>query len=369
MPVIENIVNFSNRRRILAHCLLWAAIFIWTMIRHDSFRITDQQPFYTKYDTLYKEVLCVLLDISFAMIGAYFVSYRILPALMKATNYFWILVEFLVGVYIICTVARITTIYLLEPVVRTPPFDQEPILEILTDFRQLFRNYFISIFSVSILFIFLKLIKDQYVSNKRTLEQEKKKTEIELTSLKAQLNPHFLFNTLNNIYSLSLMNAPQTSTSIARLSDILDHLLYRCSGKFVPVSQEINLLHNYIELEKLRYDDRLQITFRHNTETEAHIAPLILLSLVENAFKHGAGEDAGSPAIKISLEFTRNIFSFEVKNTFRNSATTKDSSNQIGLTNIRKQLELIYPGSHIFLTNVEDGVFTAHLQIMMKEKK
>jgi LytS/YehU family sensor histidine kinase len=113
--------------------------------------------------------------------------------------------------------------------------------------------------------------------------------------LKTQLNPHFLFNTLNNIYVLSLENSEKTQKSIEKLSKILDHVLFRCNTKYVSLSSEIELLENYIELEKLRYDDRLQINFNNHIEQDVKIAPLILLSLVENAFKHGAGEDSVSP--------------------------------------------------------------------------
>ncbi len=153
--------------------------------------------------------------------------------------------------------------------------------------------------------------------NKRALDLEKQKADIELMALKAQLNPHFLFNTLNNIYSLSVMQSPRTSPAIARLSEILDTLLYRSGGMYVPVSQEIALLQNYIELEKLRYDDRLVVTFDHHTTDDAGIAPLILLSLAENAFKHGAGEDAGSPEIHINLHQHQDQLTFTISNTFR----------------------------------------------------
>jgi len=344
----------------MAHLLFWLAGYVLMVSRFD--------PFVESEDPLMEEMINGLFYISFSMILAYFLAYRILPGLVKAKNYLAVIVEMIVGSYIISAFARIMVVHVLEPIVRTPPFEQEPIGEILTDIPKLFYAYFIHTASLSLVFIFIKLIKDQYVINKRALELEKQRAETELKSLKDQLNPHFLFNTLNNIYSLSLVNAPQTSSSIARLSEILDHLLYRCGGRYVPLLQEITLLQNYIELEKLRYDDRLQVHFSYSLDRDGSIAPLILLSLVENAFKHGAGEDAGTPRIEIELNLAGKHFNFTVKNSFRQQQAKEDSL-RIGLTNIRKQLDLVYPGSHTFVTGIQGNEFTASLQIELPEQE
>lgn len=359
MPLIEKIVNFSIRYRVLAHVLFWLAVYI---LQTGSFDPYD--PYESPFS---KHMINSLFYTLFAIAAAYFLAYRILPQLLKAHNYFYVTLEFLAGAYVIGACSRLLVVYVLEPMVRTGPFSQESVGEILTDLPKLFWSYFIQTGSLAFVFIFLKLVKDQYLNNKRTLELEKQKSDSELKALKAQLNPHFLFNTLNNIYSLSLMNAPQTSGSIARLSEILDHLLYRSSGTYVPVSQEIALVHNYIELEKLRYDDRLQVNFQHTTDRDVNIAPLLLLSLVENAFKHGAGEDAGSPVISIQLQQVKNTLSIEITNTFR-PAPEKDEGLRIGLANIRKQLELIYPASHTFDTYATGNTYIARLHITLKDQ-
>ncbi len=129
----------------------------------------------------------------------------------------------------------------------------------------------------------------------------------------------------------------------------------------MPVSTEITLLQNYISLEKLRYDERLVVNFNHTIDEDLDIAPLILLSIVENAFKHGAGEDIGSPTINIDLRLNKNSFYFMVSNT----CVPKESKevDQIGLGNIRKQLELIYPKNHEFSTTVNGTSFVTLLTI------
>ena len=182
-----------------------------------------------------------------------------------------------------------------------------------------------------------------------------------------ELNPHFLFNTLNNIYTLSLNNSPKAPISIGKLSNILDHILYRCNSTFVSLSSEIELLRNYIELEKLRYDKRLKVNIHTNIESDREIPPLILLSLVENAFKHGAGEDSGSPEIDIQISNTEALFVFKIVNTVSNDYENKNKNKgNIGLLNIRKQLDLIYNKAyHLNIENLEHS-FIVVLEIPQK---
>ncbi|WP_242410194.1 sensor histidine kinase [Flavobacterium sp. Root901] len=352
MSPFEKLINFATVNRISTHVVFWTAIFIMFFSEN-----TSSNPEEVRIDiiyTLYYEV--------FSIIGAYFLAYRILPRLMSPQKHSRVWAELILGSYLISITARIVMVYGVEPIVRKPPFDQESILEILTDIPTLVGSYIAHIFSLSLFFLFIKLIKDQYIIQKRSLLLEKQKAETELKILKAQLNPHFLFNTLNNIYSLSIINSPVTSKSIAVLSEILDTILYRCSSTFVPISQEISLLNNYISLEKLRYDDRLSVRFNHEMDQNGQIAPLILLSLVENAFKHGAGEDISSPQIEIDLKLLNDNFDFIIKNTI-NKTEPQTDSGRIGLINITQQLDKIYSGNYTFDVIKTEKDFTAHLKI------
>jgi len=352
MTPFEKLLNFSTAHRLSAHLIFWICIFIMFFSKNTS---NDPQELRVDlFYTLYYEIC--------SMVSAYFLAYRILPRLMAPQRHTWVWIEFIVISYLISIMARIVMIYILEPLVRKPPFDQESLVEILTDLPTLFGSYFLHIFSLSMFFVFIKLIKDQYVIQKKSLLLEKQKAETELKILKAQLNPHFLFNTLNNIYSLSIINSPITSKSIAVLSEILDCILYRCSSTYVPVSQEITLIDNYIALEKLRYDERLSVVFNHAVDQNGMIAPLILLSLVENAFKHGAGEDTASPIIEIDLKLIENQFEFIIKNSI-NEFDIQAESGKIGLNNIKQQLDKIYPDHYTFDIIKTEKDFTAHLKI------
>jgi sensor histidine kinase YesM len=357
MSLFEKIVHYSTVYRTPSHLLFWVVVYLLSVSRN---RTIDGHE-----EALADLLINCAFDLFFSIIATYFLAYLIIPKVINAKSYYFVVFYFLIGSYLIAALARVMTVHVLEPITRMPPFTQEPVLEILTDLPHLARGYFLPAFSTAWVFTFLKLIKDQYLVQKRALQLEKERAEAELKILRAQLNPHFLFNTLNNIYSLSLMNSPVTSKSIAGLSEILDHVLYRCNGTYVLLSAEITLLKNYIGLEKLRYDDRLQVNFHQSIDGDAEIAPLILLSLVENAFKYGAGEDIGNPTINIDLELKENRFQFMISNSFMKK--DNDGTNEkIGLNNIRKQLDLIYPGSYELRLSQHEETFVALLIIHLQ---
>ncbi|WP_241480003.1 sensor histidine kinase [Kordia jejudonensis] len=283
---------------------------------------------------------------------SYFLAYWLLPKFLYTKKYVLFTIYAVISAYIICAFSRVLMVHIAEPMFRPMPFHQEPILEILTDWGKLISGYFLTIYSIALFFLLIKLTFERI--EEQSLKKEK--TAIELKMLKAQLNPHFLFNTLNNIYSLSIINSPKTSESIGKLSEILDYVLYRCNQKYVPLAGEITLLENYISLERLRYDERLEVTFTHHVAPQTEIAPLILLSMVENAFKHGAGEDSGSPKITINLTQEEDVLTFTVFNTTAKLPQEK-SGGAIGLENSKKQLELLYPNTHTIAIEQQENSF------------
>jgi len=185
----------------------------------------------------------------------------------------------------------------------------------------------------------------------------------ELNYLKSQTNPHFLFNTLNNIYSLARDKSDLAPESILRLSKILRFMLYETSGKYIPIEQEIKIISDYIALEKLRYDDSLRINFNYDIEDmKQAIPPLLLIPLVENAFKHGVSETRGQPFVDIHLSVNKRQLSFVVKNSTEDPSEEKSVKENIGLSNLRRQLELLY--KHYDLTVQQNGSeFNATLKI------
>lgn len=169
------------------------------------------------------------------------------------------------------------------------------------------------------------------------------KQEAELNYLKSQTNPHFLFNTLNNIYSLTRDKSDLAPESILRLSKILRFMLYETGGNYIAIEQEIKIISDYIALEKLRYDESLHVNFNYDIEDmKQAIPPLLLIPLVENAFKHGVSETRDEPFVDIHLSVKQRQLIFTVKNSTEAVAGSNSIKENIGLSNLRRQLELLY---------------------------
>jgi len=183
-----------------------------------------------------------------------------------------------------------------------------------------------------------------YIKLKQATQQLRiEKQAAELSYLRAQTNPHFLFNTLNNIYSLTRDKSDLAPESILRLSKILRFMLYETSGDYISIEQEMKIIDDYIALEKLRYDDSLQVNFKNDIEDMRQaLPPLLLIPLVENAFKHGASETRGEPFVDIYLSVNNRVLTFVVKNSAEEFAAERSVKESIGLTNLRRQLELLY---------------------------
>lgn len=202
-----------------------------------------------------------------------------------------------------------------------------------------------------------------YVSLKQTSQRLLiEKQTAELNYLRSQTNPHFLFNTLNNIFSLARDKSDLAPESILRLSKILRFMLYETSGNYIAIEQELKIIQDYIELERLRYDERLQIKFNHNVEDmKQSIHPLLLIPLVENAFKHGVSETRGKPFVDIHLSVEKRLLHFIVKNSVE-TRTADPIRENIGLSNLRRQLELLYKHYELKVDQ-DESVFTASLKI------
>jgi len=197
-------------------------------------------------------------------------------------------------------------------------------------------------------------------------ELESRQLKAELESLKAQVNPHFLFNSLNNIYSHSLLESPQTPELILKLSGLLNYIIYECQGEQVRLEKEMEFLGNYIALERVRIDESVQVDLKMDvSDTSMLIAPLLFVPLVENAFKHGANISSENPFIDIRLKQENDDLVFKCTNLRDNFEEEGQSVGGIGLENVRKRLELIYPGQHHFKITDDGHQFSVDLRITL----
>lgn len=187
----------------------------------------------------------------------------------------------------------------------------------------------------------LKFTTDWFVNERvqRSLESEKK--DMELQFLKSQLNPHFLFNSLNNIYSLAYQKSEKTADAILKLSEMMRYMIYESNDSWVELGKEIEYVQSYVELQKLRFKDGAAVEININGEIDGQkIIPLILISFVENAFKHGVANDTKDP-IRINIIANKKILHFSVIN--RKNTSNKDAMGGVGLNNVERRLQLLYP--------------------------
>ena len=244
--------------------------------------------------------------------------------------------------YMASVLDRIINVYAYEPLTRKRPFPQESLIEIFSDLSFLFNYYLPPLLLTTFIMTVDIMIREKNIIEKRNLELERDRQIAELKMLKSQINPHFLFNTLNNLYALTLQKSDKAPRSIARLSEMLDYMLYQCNDKFVSLQKEVELLKNYIALEQLRYGDDIDIKFKDHCDKPMQIAPFILLSIVENAFKHGTANYIKTPKITIEIFQKDTVLYFKVENT-KNKDVVDRIEKGIGVGNIKQQLNLLYP--------------------------
>jgi len=202
---------------------------------------------------------------------------------------------------------------------------------------------------------------------KRKLDIELKLKDAELKLLKAQIHPHFLFNTLNNLYGLALEKSDMAPDLVLRLSGLLDYMLYQCNQSKVSLLDEINQLYNYIEIEQLRYGERLRLEINQSGDAgNLQIAPMLLLPFIENAFKHGVSKQISHPFILVNIIIQASQLVLNIENSFDKSfEKEQEYSKGIGLNNVKKRLEMLYPEKYTLLISSEEMTFKVTLKIFL----
>jgi LytS/YehU family sensor histidine kinase len=192
--------------------------------------------------------------------------------------------------------------------------------------------------------------------------------ESELQFLKSQINPHFLFNNLNNLYSYAIEQSPKTPSIILELSSVLRYMLYDCKEDFVALQKEIEHLKNFTQLNELQIEERGQVTFEtENIVSGYRIAPLILTVFIENAFKHSTASQSKDISINIDIKVTdKGILEFECENSFQPLGNTDNLSKGIGLQNVKKRLQILYPDAHELTITQGTGLYSVFLKMQLK---
>ncbi|MEJ8816844.1 sensor histidine kinase [Lacibacter sp. H407] len=212
----------------------------------------------------------------------------------------------------------------------------------------------------------IKFFKLWTIKQREWMRVQQEKATAELQLLKAQVHPHFLFNTLNNIYSFSLDNSPKTPGLILKLSSLLSYMLYDCKTEEVRLEKEIEIMKNYLDLEKERYGNKIEISWNVSGEIkDKFIAPLLLLPFLENAFKHGASEQIEQPWLGVDISVKNDTILCKIVNS--KNEYVQESKNGIGINNVKKRLELLYQGKYELKINDEGNFYVVSLMLILSD--
>lgn len=286
------------------------------------------------------------------VLAAFIINYLLLPWYYYRKRY----LPFFIGVFVVLTLVILVEELILEPIY-FPVTRGAGFPGLLFTLSQ--------VLPVIVILSGFKFAWDALVKQHEVEELKSAVMESELQFLKSQINPHFLFNNLNNLYAYAIEQSPKTPEIILELSGVLRYMLYECREKYVPVSREVEQLQNFIQLSEMQIEERGQVRFTtYEIAPGYRIAPLILMVFVENAFKHSTASQASAISIEVDITLPASgILAFSCKNTYQPQSNTEQLTQGIGLKNVRKRLQLLYPDAHSLDIRQAGGQFEVFLSI------
>jgi len=346
----------------LYHIPFWLAYnYAWWAIQSSDPAGVVRAAFYSPYTVKF------LFYVIFQAAAAYINLYVLIPRFLEKGRY--TIYVFSLVATIICAASLIVPGYLLGAYINGQSVKQLYGWDDTNFFRILVGNPLQTTTASTTLAMSIKLTKTWIQSKKRQQLLEKEKLETELKFLKYQFNPHFLFNSINSIFFLIHKNPDMASASLAKFSDLLRHQLYECNDNQISLGKEIAYLENFIELERLRQNNNIQVSFNTNTNHAAHvtIAPFILMTFVENAFKHVSHYIDKPNSIHIQLMLEANRLQFLVSNTAAGGKAEAVQYGGIGLQNVRRRLDLLYSDKYLLDITNASGRFEVKLTLQLTE--
>ncbi|QGY43107.1 GHKL domain-containing protein [Maribellus comscasis] len=346
-----------NRLKIGGHVIFWLASIALML----SFFYFNEKRVHFDLVTLVK---ALITNIGFA-VAVYVNLYFLIPRFLKEKNYifyiFWLII-------LLTLSSLIIQFLLLFPLRKALNFKER--------FTSFDVNLHSAYFFASMIYVavtsFLKFIKEWFSLqdlNFKLAKIEQQKLEAELKTLKGQLNPHFLFNSLNNIYSLALIKSDKVPDLILQLSDLMRHIIYESKEKYIPLEKELEFVNNFITLQKIRVPENVLIKYKIEGKVpSSKIAPLLFEPFIDNAFKHGLPGNEGEDFIEIKFNFEKeSILDFFISNNFEERENWDRKNSGIGISNVKQRLKLLYhQNDYSLTTNKENQIFSVYLQLKLK---
>jgi len=328
----------------LHHLIIWMLVFgLWFFLRYED---------YTLEVTAFKVTLIKVTDLALMV---YITNYLLIPKLLYKRRYFLFGFSFILMIL----VSSVVKMNILGQVTNNPA-----LMSLSGNLKARIYDNVIPHFFLVLSGAAFKLMMDYTRMQQRMVEMAKEKAEAELNFLKSQINPHFLFNSLNSVYFLIEKNNVEAREALHKFSDMLRYQLYEMNGESIPVEKEISYLKDYVDLQKLRKNENYAFTFNCSPDVQGFsIEPLLLVPFVENAFKHISHHINQLNFIRMDLSMKNRNFHFTIENSKEVMEKTTEKHTGIGLNNVKRRLELLYPEKHRLKITDETGIFNVELSI------
>lgn len=342
--------------RLLTHILFWVSyLFVYTGVHAEG------------EDGLWAYFLIELQGLPAAMLVTYVNIYWLFPRFFKPKRY----ISYAIGAIVLLFVASLLNRVLIERIIEPRFFPDTTYYEPIFVWYLLFKGMLWFLAPVLLFTLLIKAVGHWVAQEQLHQDTMREKLAAELDLLKAQVHPHFLFNTLNNLYALTLQAAPAAPQVVLKLSELMSYMLYESRSERILLEKEIGHISNYIALERLRYGDRLDVSLVVSGETEARmISPLLLIPFVENAFKHGVSDETENVWVTIDIKVKDGWLSVKVENSHyarEKSGNENALTGGIGLQNVRRRLALLYPDSHKLTLTKESEHYSVDLKIRLEQ--
>lgn len=321
--------------------------------------------FFFFYYKRYSEVnsytlLASFINLVVAIATVYTFNYYLIPKILLKNQWKKFIAFAFVAIVLFFYMELLLTLFLVVKLL----YDGHSLFPEIVDVAMLFFNLFFVVFIA----IAIKFYKRWSEIDYREQKVQKEKVEAELQMLKTQINPHFLFNTLNSIYVLAMKNSEQTANMVMKLSDILDYILYKIDTPRIAISAEIQMIENYIELEKIRFTNRVNLSLSAGIESkDIQIPPMLIIPFIENAFKHGVAKSLEKSWIKISIQERGKMMNIAVSNS-KGQNQAKSETGGIGLANVKKRLEILFHDSYILDISEKINSYEVFLSIPINQQ-
>ncbi|HWJ28924.1 MAG TPA: histidine kinase [Flavisolibacter sp.] len=332
---------------IALHALIWGTVFLIPYIFNANLEGGPHKP-----DNGRHEFLRLITAMNFFWLVLFYVNIALLLPRLVYQRKTGLYILTLAGIF--CITIGIDN-FLFHLFIHDHPFSV---------FGSVKHNFIPFVFTIAVSTAY-KAITDRNKADMLIREKQSENLKTELSFLRSQVSPHFIFNVLNNIVALVRLKSSELEPTILKLSSLMQYMLYETDEEKVVLKNEEEYLQNYIDLQKQRFGPELSLHTDFDVQEEWQtIEPMLLIPFVENAFKHGNGL-VHCPQIEIKLKANDNHLHFMVKNKFAQLESVKDKTSGIGLQNVKRRLELLYPGKHILSIDKKDGWFTIYLHLML----